>query len=68
MMLPAKLSAPMSDESMIVIVWSGGSPGSPPGREFEELGGRDHRGRAAAGAVEERDHLRHRRHLTARAE
>ena len=63
MMLPAKLSEPMIAESRIVIVWSTGSAL----RRVVDVGrnsrSRDQRRRAAAGAVEERDHLRHRGHL-----
>ena len=54
----------MIAESMIDELMSAWSvPGS--GRAVVELGERDQRRRAAADAVEQRDHLRHRGHLHA---
>jgi hypothetical protein len=68
MIEPEKLSAPMTLESIVVSVKSNGSGRRSAGRDASSIRHRDERRRAAAAAVEDRDHLRHRGHLHARAE
>ena len=63
---PVRLTEPMIAPSSVAMTNASGS--SSPGwssRVTEELDDRDQRGGAAAGAVEDRDHLRHRGHRDA---